>query len=375
MKTLKKNPINYIFISISLILLYYYSYRLATYLRGTDFSVFYCAGKTVLDPATPNHLVYDINTLTDCKIPEIISEDQRRDLHFIYSIPAAYLLSPLTLLPYFHAKSLLITLEVLSFALAVLLLANKISILHKTKPSKFFLIACLWLPLHNDVILGQINSILLLLITIVCIEIRRNSYLAGTVIGIVSLFKLFPLGIALLLSIKNWRIAVSSLMTAGLSIWLTDSEDWFKAIGNISKIGAMPVYQLANEHSLFYFYGYVIFMLGITVFLSYITKLDELFIMSYAITTLFIIMPYVEYHHLVLLILPIIYLISRYSRRSLFFKTIITIPAIMVIIAPSFEPKTLQAIIYISCLTLWILFSFDAIDISHTKYRTSKAIN
>lgn len=292
----------------SVVAIGYFSYQISVTLNGSDFSVFYCAAKIALDPVIPSSRVYDTSALLSCNVPEVVTHEYRKALHFIYSLPAAYLLSPLALLPYFYSKALVIFVDILSYVIAFqLLLKNVLPDKHSIKSPKYLLLAPLWLPFHCDIEYAQINSAIFLFIVIAAIKASKTPSLSGFLLGVVSLFKLFPLGIALLLGLKNWRVAASCLLTVIISLAITDSWSWFTAIGNISSFGKTPVYSIIEFNNYLYIF-YVIFIAGITAFVIFFGNFDDFFIISFGITAIFVIMPIIEYHHLVLLIAPLLYI-------------------------------------------------------------------
>jgi hypothetical protein len=345
---------NMLFFSIIISLLVYMAYLIAIRIAGADFFVYYCAGKIVLNPDLPDLSIYDVNTLMKCSVPEFLTEEHRRQTVFIYSVPAAYFMSPLALLPYFHSKALLISLNLVSYAFAIIILLKNINPIGKTLSAGYLLLAGLWLPLKNDVLFGQINSILLLLVVLAAIATLRAPYLAGILLGIASLFKLFPILIAFFLGLKNWRILAACFLTIAISVLGTFSLEWLTAIGNINRIGATPVYKLINDFNLFWYVSYVFMIVGISTMIVVIKNLDYYYIVSLSITVLFIIMPIIEYYHLVLLIFSIIYIASNISLRCWMFK-LLSCSIVLIFVSQVYELATSQNMIYISCFMLWTL--------------------
>ena len=67
---------------------------LANYTYNTDFPSFYRAANIILDPAVPDTTVYEMSdTANRYEIPE-------KFVLFRFSIPVAYMIAPLALLPY-----------------------------------------------------------------------------------------------------------------------------------------------------------------------------------------------------------------------------------------------------------------------------------
>ncbi len=95
---------------------FYFSVFLSHYTYNTDFTAFYYAASTILDPNTPNISVYDIDTDNKYSIPKVT------EIHapaFIYSMPAAYIIAPLALMPYFKAKAAMIFINILMYLAAI----------------------------------------------------------------------------------------------------------------------------------------------------------------------------------------------------------------------------------------------------------------
>jgi hypothetical protein len=342
-------------------LVYYTSYLISLKIVGGDFWVYYCAGKIILNPDIPNHMVYDINALTACSTPDFSGSSFDQKAFFIYSIPAAYLLSPLALLPYSQAKALLITIELLSYAASIPILVNNRQTVARPLPSGYFLLSCLWFPLVVDITFGQINAILLLLITLAIIAGSRRPYLAGFLLGAASFFKLFPICIALILGLKNYRIACTSLLMLILGAWFSGWDDWFMAINNMPKIGVTPVYKLLTIHPLYWYIGYISAIYGLTLFAALSDPYDEYLIAALTITSLFITMPIVEYYHLVLLIIPIIYVVVKGKHNHWFVNVVISSSLLLISFSKLFKIEIQQNIMYASCVLLWGILQFEII--------------
>jgi len=340
----------------------YLFYLISTYLEETDFPVFYCAAKIALDPATPISKVYDTSVLMGCKVPETLNQEQRHGLYFIYSIPAAYILTPLALLPYFHAKTLIIILDIICYLATISKLIKTISPDSTfIKPLRYSLLACLWLPFQFDIRFAQINSILFFLIAIAAVNTSKRPFLSGFLIGIASLFKLFPLGIALLIGLKNWRVAAACIFTFVIGLTITDSWVWFTEIGNVIRTETAPIYLLINYNINLYL-GYALAIIGITVLTSYFGSSDDVFITGFAITSLFAIMPIIEYYHLALLIIPLFYFTFNTNIKNKFFKKTTALPIALITISAFYGGSIQQNTIFVSCIIIWTLSLFHALE-------------
>jgi hypothetical protein len=358
------------FLYISLIvltvaLLGYASWLISSHINGGDFNVFYCAGKIIWNSNLPNRMVYDINSILSCTTPDFGGKTHGQKAFFIYSIPAAYILSPLALLPYLQAKALLITIELLSYATSIALLVNSRDKKEHTVPEGIFFLVNLWFPLFVDVTFGQINAILLLLITSATLVSRKRPFLAGLFLGIASFFKLFPIVIALFLGLKNWRIATIALLMLIIGAGITGWVDWFTAIGNMTKIGATPVYKLFANKNIYWFIAYVIVIYGVAIISMLKNRLDEFHVTTLVIAALFITMPIVEYYHLVLLIVPIIYLALRINENHWLINLTIGLAVFLISFCKLYEIDIQQNMMYAGCFILWLILQCDLL----IKYR------
>jgi hypothetical protein len=200
------------------------------------------------------------------------------------------------------------------------------------------------------------------------VSANRKPYLAGFILGIVTLFKLFPFGIAVFLGLKNWRITAVCLLTICIGILISGSQDWFIEISNINKIGTTPIYRLFTEYKIYWYFGYVMAIFGITALTILSGPTNYFFITAISIPALFIIMPIVEYHHLILLIFSFIYIILSTKHGEYFTKSMIAISIAIIPISQHYDIYIQQDLIVFSNLILWILLIIQSLQHKRLKY-------
>lgn len=305
-----------------------FSAFLAHFTVNSDFPVYYHAAKTVLDPTCDNNAVYIINTTNKFSIPERL-----QSYAFIYSIAAAYLVAPLALLSYYTAKAVLIFLNCIAYLAAITIIVR----INAASGRLLFyplILSLLWFPFLQDLRSGQINSLLLLLVSsAVFSAIRQRPYLCGTLLAIAALFKLFLIPIAMVLGLRNWRILASCLLFISVALLIPGSLDWFAAMGNIHK-NYSPVYRYLISHGTVWFYAYVMIIAGIAALLSHRCKEENHpLIVSFAIPAVLLIMPIIEYYHYTLLMFSVAYLITSEYRTDVILMRSIAVSATLINLA------------------------------------------
>lgn len=288
---------------------------LSRYYAGTDFPYTYYAANTILDPNTKNEAIYTLNIYNKYGIPE---EEIGNQNSIRYSILAVCLLAPLAFLPYYAAKSVMIFLDIAAYITGVAI------ILRMTKNSgRYFLyplaLSCLWIPFLNSIVHVQVNGLLLLLIATAILAVDNDRpFFSGVLLAIASLFKLFPIMIAILLGIRNWRVVTGCIAAIIISFFIPGSLQWLSLLSTVNPADVPTEFYTAaylwlGSYSLLLFAFYSGCIGIITAIVAYYSRnSDYLLVTSFGILAAFIMMPLVEYHHLTLLILPYIYLfISR----------------------------------------------------------------
>lgn len=286
---------------------------LSKYYTGTDFPFFYYVANTILDPNAKNEAIYSPNIHNKYGIPE---EEIRQENSFRYSILVACLLAPLAFLPYYAAKSVMIFLDIAAYitAVAIILRILKNSGRHFLYP---LALSCLWIPFLNSIVHVQVNGLLLLLIATAILAVDNDRpFYSGMLIAIATLFKLFPIIIAIILGIRNWRILASCIAAMIISFLIPGSLEWLYLLSTVNPIDIpkdfyTAAYQWLAPYSLLIFAFYSGSIGIITAIVAFYSRnYDYLLLTSFGLLAAFIMMPVVEFHHLTLLILPYIYLFT-----------------------------------------------------------------
>lgn len=330
---------------------------LARFTIGSDFPVFYNAASKIIDPTISNSAIYNVD-IVNKYMPE-----QLRLNAFIYSMPVAYILSPLALLPYYTAKSLMIFISIICYLFAIVIILR----LNRATDRWFLyplLLSCLWLPFIHDLRSTQVNCIIFLLVSIASLfATKERAYLCGSLLSFAALFKLFPLAIAMVLGLKNWRIFASFAFVFAASFLIPRSTGWYTAIGNIYQADLMPLYLFTSKFSIVWFGLYVIFVSGLTALIAYRTIItDYPLLISFAIPAVFLTMPILEYYHLTLLIFSYVYLLtSKYKNDRLLIISVI-ISFVMISVAFFYSrasihfiesPFLSKSLVTIGLVSLW----------------------
>jgi hypothetical protein len=322
---------------------------LSHYTENTDFAVFYYAAKTILDPNIPNYFIYHIDTANIYSLPEARG-------NFVYSIPAAYIMSPLALLPYYKAKAAMIFINILMYLAAVAI------ILHMGGASGrwFFYplaLSFLWPPFIQNLRLAQVNAILFFLITVsVLFAQKTRPILCGTVLAIATTFKLFPVAVAMVLGIKNWRIFLTSILVFCAFLFIPNSVKWFQALKHIY-LSYNPLYLWLKPFGIGLFWIFAVTVAGLTALIVF--QSDDTnypLFTSFAIPAIFLTMPIFEYHHLTLLILSYTYLIVSLKWSNRLIPISIFISMILISISPFLFSDMLfsKAIVVLGLFIIWL---------------------
>jgi hypothetical protein len=296
----------------------------ACHFYNTDFPVFYRAATIVLDRDAPNTDIYNQDREIASKYEANILEGGGRG-SFVYSVAAAYLLSPLGLLPYYAAKTVTVMLNVVAYLVSV---AIALHLAGATGRLFFYplLLSYLWWPFIDNQLNAQVNSLLLLLVALsVLAAVKNRPKVAGVFLGIAALFKLFPLVIAGVLGLKNWRIFAACLAAFGASFLIPGSTLWLSAVntGFYPLLIALytPIYSYLSQFGFAWYAFYAAAVTAATAYFAYNNREpDYPLLASFAITAMFLVMPIIEYYHLTLLAFPYAYLLAspykNFSRWS-----------------------------------------------------------
>lgn len=289
----------------------------------TDFPHIYYAGSTILDHTTPNYAVYDIDKINKYSIPEEASGDYHV---FIYSMIVAYIITPLALLPYFKAKATWILINTLLYIAAV-----AISLRIRGASGRWFAyplaISCLWTPFIENLRYAQGNAILLFLVTVAVLASTKNRPIySGILLAVAALFKLFPIGIAMVMGIKNWRIFVSCAVVFCAAFLVPDSLKWFSGIKNMPQDTYSYTFLWLKQFGSLWFVVYTTTIAGITALVVYrADNANYPLIASISIPAVYLAMPVLEYHHATVLIFTYLHILfSSNSNRLLAAGTLLS---------------------------------------------------
>lgn len=348
-----------------------FSYWYARYASSADFPIFYNATSYFLHEHKGISNIYDIWISDEYALPEKTNAGK-----FIYSPLALVLLSPLGYLEYYTAKTALMSVNIMCYVLSIYLILKHLKLSGGWYVYPFSL-SLIWVPFLIDVMTGQINSILLLLLTLaVCSVVNHKPIISGLLIGVAALFKFFPIGIAMTLGIKNWRIFTSCFLLFVFSITVVPGAvKWFSAIQSIQPSLASPAHQLLITPTPILFWVYSASIALITALIIYKTKNnDYLKIVSFSIPAIFLAAPVIEPHHLTLLIVSYLFILNYarinfrliYIVAPLISALVITFTFFLYII-PSLKVVSVQNFYYFSILLLWLTYCH--IFISDLKFK------
>jgi hypothetical protein len=303
----------------------FFSYK--TY--NSDFPVYYYVASTILDPQASNEDVYRYPEDRGNKYS--IPEKKEAREFFLYSIPAAYFLAPLALMPYYTAKAVMIFLNIMSylFAVAIILKLGNVS----GRWIAFGVaISVLWLPFLQTLSYGQVNALITVLVALAVLALTRGyPYLCGALFAFASLFKLFPLAIALVLGLRNRQVLVGFSVVFGASFLVPGSTKWISTMSNfLNEEVRLPFYLWLKAVNPVLSFLYPVLIGTVTALITIISKEDDYpLLASFAIPAVFLAMPRLGFYHLTLLVLTYGYLFSSKKYRNwplmgfLFFSAVV----------------------------------------------------
>jgi hypothetical protein len=358
----KSNRKSKLIVSVIILLVSFgFSVFLSHYTYNTDFTAYYYAASTILDSNTPNISVYDIDTTNKYSIPEAT---EFHDFRFISSMPVAYIIAPLALMPYFKAKSVMIFINILMYLGAI-----TITLKMGGASGRWFAyplaILCLWWPFIHSMRHGQVNGIILCLIAIAVLAATKNHpNICGIFLAVAALFKLFPIAIAMLLGVKNWRIFASCIVAFSVSFIIPGSLKWFQAMSNtLPRFNFIytPLYLWLKQFGFGWYWIYAATIAGFSALLVYRSKnANYPLIASFAFPSVFLVMPLLEYNHLTLLAFSYSYIIvitKNYS-HLLLISTIFS----FILISSSFfffNSLVLNIIVLFSLVVFWAALAYN----------------
>jgi len=290
-----------ILIALAVAALVSISVFLSYYTIGDDFSVYYRVGGVINNAKVHNEVIYD-------------------DRFMAYSIPVAYLFGSLALLPYHTAKAIFIFTNCAMYltAIGLILRFNKTTGRWFVYPLAF---SCLWPPFLQDIRLANVDCILLFLVTLSALSAEKDRpALSGFLLAIATLFKVFPIAIAMVMGLKNWRIFAVCALTVGASFFIPGSLKWLSAIGLWARweVGLTLPYLFLNQINIVYFIFYAITIAGTTAWLCHRLRSEANYFLfvAFAIPAVFLVMTILEYQHLTLLAFSLVFLLTSSHKTS-----------------------------------------------------------
>jgi len=349
---------------VSLIILlvsFGFSVFLSHYTYNTDFTGYYYAASTILDSNAPNISVYDIDIINRYSIPEAT---EFHGFSFLSSMPVAYIIAPLALMPYFKAKSVMIFINILMY-LAAIAIALRLGGASGRWFAYPLAILCLWWPFIHSMRHGQLNGIILCLIAIAVFTATKNHpTICGIFLAIAALFKLFPIAIAMLLGVKNWRIFASCIVAFSVSFIIPGSLKWFQALSNNLphfNFVYTPLYLWLKQFDFGWYWIYAATVAGFSALLVYRSKnVNYPLIASFAIPSVFLVMPLLEYTHLTLLAFSYSYIVVT-TKKSIHSLLIFTILSFILINTSFFFVNllVLNIIVSFSLVVFWAALAYN----------------
>lgn len=288
----------------------YFSVQFAKITGSTDFPAVYRTATMIADPNTPNTEIYTYN-------PDANRYDKPyKFLEYRYSMLIAYLMAPLAYLPYNIAKGVMIYVDVLAYLGAVSLCLRLLG-----ASGRWFVyplaLSTLWPPFICEVRYAQVNSIMFFLVAAgVYFATNKRPGLGGALIGFACLFKIFPIAVALILGIKNWRIMAGAAVVIGLALLLPGTPEWINSFFNQPFVSTLysPILKLTGYT---WFIVFAACIAGAAAFIAYRHREAEyITLTALAITAMLLTMPIMEYHYYTFLVLPICYLLSVISPQE-----------------------------------------------------------
>lgn len=346
----------------------YYSVQYAMISPRPDFTAFYYAASVILDPDIPNTAIYDYNIMNGIGSKYGINQ---QIMPYIYSLPIAYLLSPLALMPYEISKIAWNLINLFLYLIAVAIVLR----LGKATGRRFIYLMTLslaWVPLILNQFWLQSNAVIFFLITLAAMTAVLNyPIICGLIIGIAVLFKLYPISIALIFGLKNWRIFIACIVLLGVSLLTPNSHKWLSVIHEIVFPKHITIFQLISQY--LNFYWFVIYSLLISIITGLVTyrakSADYCFLVGIAITAVFLIMPVVWVHYYTIFMFCYAYLFASANTlpRWLLIATFLSFG--LVTFGAIFSPIIAEAGNIIIWMSMVIYLMISAVSLKHNTFK------
>jgi hypothetical protein len=193
-------------------------------------------------------------------------------------------------------------------------------------------ISCLWFPFLHTLGYAQINALILLLVALAVLAVTKGyPYLCGALFAFASLFKLFPLAIALILGLRNRRVLIGLSIVFGASFLVPGSTKWISTMSNfVNEEVRLPTYLWLKAVNPVLVFLYPLLIGIVTALITIIAKDDDYpLLASFTIPAVFLANPRLGYHHLVLLVFTYGYMFASNKYRNwplmgfLFFSAVV----------------------------------------------------
>ena len=186
----------FFFAALPLLYLALFVYVMAAGYHPFDFHTFWHSGRDVLHGRSPY----------SASLPAVAHKETFRP--FVYPAPAAIAMVPFSLLPYAVA-------DVLWFVLGFAAIVGALSLLG-VRDWRCYGALLAWPAVWSSLVNGAISALLVLGCAALW-RYRDRAYVAGTIVAVLVVFKLYlwPLGVWLLVT-RRWRASVTSVAVAGV---------------------------------------------------------------------------------------------------------------------------------------------------------------
>jgi hypothetical protein len=329
-----------------------WSFHIAEISKTRDFAAFYSAASIVIDPSLRDEGVYDPAVMEKAAIERGL--DVKPD-KYLYSLPIAYLFSPLTLLSYENAKLAFLIINLLSYFAANIIILKLMQPARKWLPF-FAVIPWIWLPFLINQYWIQSNSILFLLIALgIYLSLKKKDLGAGFMFGLAILLKVFPIILVMLIGIKNWRIFIASMATCSLFLVFPGSLTWIEVLMHTNHPNFTPIALWLKNRGPFWMLTYQGIIFGLSALLVYRFKSrNYLLIAAFGVVSSLLISPVVGGYYYTLLMLCFAYLYYSKQTLPIWVKLAGVVP--FLIFSLTLNNYSLN---FFGLLLLWFLFAWS----------------
>lgn len=350
--------------------------------HSVDYAAFYYAGRIVLDDTLQNDLLYDANfRLANA---ESMFGIWNPPMAYIYPPPFAYAAAPLAMLPYQTAKAIWLFSNLTLYMLAIWLLLKRSNLKNSLTLFGTLALGLICFPFFSNQHNFQSNGVILFLtvLSLYLVFNRNRPYIGGALWGIATVFKLFPAPIALVFMLKEKRALFCGLLVMAFLLFVTDItllDNWVRALvsdveSGIDRPNRDQLTPVLKAGGLFAYSFLVIVISTVTcIFLPRANKLPEPLFTGFLLCALFLIVPAVEVHHILLVLIAIVPLLATCTNRSSGVLPLICIAAIVLFAWWSPYDKVNRWPQYISTFLLWLLPVLISLNAEYWHQKTNLA--